>query len=135
MVTFNCFFTVFCPIDATFCDDAWRKSSRLVMSTSAFSFEMCIRDRLGADHAGKHWRCEMLPDTCVNDPMLFGYPGFSLFSSPFPKSCLLYTSHHSFSSFVVKYCQETGCSFLGMVALASISTVSSLITLQALLIY
>lgn len=44
--------------------------------------------QLRADHAGQHWRCEMLPDTCVNDPMLFGYPGFSLFSSPFPKSSI-----------------------------------------------
>ncbi|NLZ99471.1 MAG: YfhO family protein [Clostridiaceae bacterium] len=46
--------------------------------------------QLRADHAGKHWRCEMLPDTCVNDPMLFGYPGFSLFSSPFPKSSIAF---------------------------------------------
>lgn len=44
--------------------------------------------QLRIDHVGQPWRAEMLPDTCVNDPMLFGYPGFSLFSSPFPKSSI-----------------------------------------------
>lgn len=43
---------------------------------------------LKARHRGEPWRAEILPDTCVNDPFLFGSNGMSLFASPFPKASI-----------------------------------------------
>lgn len=37
---------------------------------------------------GRPWRAEVLPDTCVNDPFLFGTNGMSLFASPFPEASI-----------------------------------------------
>ena len=39
-------------------------------------------------HKGQPWRAEILPDTCVNDPFLFGSNGMSLFASPFPQASI-----------------------------------------------
>ena len=43
-------------------------------------------------HKGQPWRAEILPDTCVNDPFLFGSNGMSLFASPFPQASIRFFS-------------------------------------------
>ncbi|MCK9350212.1 MAG: YfhO family protein [Clostridiales bacterium] len=45
-------------------------------------------EELQNTHKGEPWRAEVLPDTCVNDPFLFGTQGMSLFASPFPHSSI-----------------------------------------------
>ncbi|HZK29384.1 MAG TPA: YfhO family protein, partial [Clostridia bacterium] len=50
-------------------------------------------DTLRRDYAGLPWRAEIAPDTCVNDPFLFGSNGMSLFASPFPKAAIEYFSN------------------------------------------
>ena len=47
-----------------------------------------VTKRLKKEHRGMPWRAEILPDTCVNDPFLFGSNGMSLFASPFPHSSI-----------------------------------------------
>lgn len=47
---------------------------------------------LKAENKGRPWRAEILPDTCVNDPFLYGTNGLSLFASPFPKASIAYFS-------------------------------------------
>ncbi len=50
-------------------------------------------DSLKRDNAGRPWRAEILPDTCVNDPFLFGTNGMSLFASPFPQASIAFFSN------------------------------------------
>ena len=38
---------------------------------------------LKRENKGRPWRAEVLPDTCVNDPFLYGTNGLSLFASPY----------------------------------------------------
>ncbi len=47
---------------------------------------------LKREYKGRPWRAEILPDTCVNDPFLFGTNGLSLFASPFPQASIDYFS-------------------------------------------
>jgi uncharacterized membrane protein YfhO len=47
---------------------------------------------LKREHKGRPWRAEILPDTCVNDPFLFGTNGLSLFASPYPQAPIDYFS-------------------------------------------
>ncbi|HHX30887.1 MAG TPA: YfhO family protein [Clostridiaceae bacterium] len=43
---------------------------------------------LKKENKGQPWRAEVLPDTCVNDPFLYGSNGMSLFASPFPQASI-----------------------------------------------
>lgn len=47
---------------------------------------------LKREYKGRPWRAEILPDTCVNDPFLFGTNGLSLFASTFQESPIAYFS-------------------------------------------
>ncbi|NLA81280.1 MAG: YfhO family protein [Clostridiaceae bacterium] len=47
---------------------------------------------LKESHKGQPWRAEILPDTCVNDPFLYGSNGMSLFASPFPQASIRFFS-------------------------------------------
>ena len=47
---------------------------------------------LKRENKGRPWRAEILPDTCVNDPFLYGTNGLSLFASPYPKAPIAYFS-------------------------------------------
>ncbi len=47
---------------------------------------------LKRENKGRPWRAEVLPDTCVNDPFLYGTNGLSLFASPYPKAPIAYFS-------------------------------------------
>lgn len=47
---------------------------------------------LKREHEGRPWRAEILPDTCVNDPFLYGTNGLSLFASTYPQAPIAYFS-------------------------------------------
>ncbi len=47
---------------------------------------------LRKEYKGKAWRAEILSGTCVNDPILYGSNGMSLFASPFPQASIDYFS-------------------------------------------
>ncbi len=57
-------------------------------STEVYEYVAALK----REHKGQPWRAEILPDTCVNDPFLYGTNGLSLFASPYPQAPINYFS-------------------------------------------